>query len=176
MPFRVTFNIYAEGKQAPDFTTTDRVLARIEWEERQRNISKTGIPGLVQEVALLDPSTSAERYLYLVYEVRHLQRKYFNQGRDPEVFKASLAKESVLDKRNAAIRFHLNTHPNFRVDDQKSFAFFEVVEEWRKLWKAYFAYKKQADADRAVIKERAKQCRDFEKQIDAYIRQEIGLL
>ena len=92
------------------------------------------------------------------------------------MFRASLAKESVLDKRNAAIRFHLNTHPNFRVDDQKSFAFFEVVEEWRKLWKAYFAYKKQADADRAVIKERGKQCRDFEKQIDAYIRQEIGLL
>ena len=175
MPFKVTFSIFEPGKKAPSFTSSDRTLARITWNDRQRNLSG-GLPTVQQQVQLIEPSTAAERYLFLVYEVRHLQRRYFDCGREKEVFRQALEKERKLDLRNVDIRTHLNPHPKFRIDDQASFAFFEAVEQWRKLWHEYFAYKKRKDADQQVVNERAKQCRAYEATIDKYIRQNIGLL
>ena len=175
MPFKVKYCIFQEGMPAPYMTTFDYTMARVEWGGRTQDMKK-GIPRLQQTVELTGETTPAERYLFLVYEVRHLQRKYFNGGRDKEVFKQALEKERELDLWNSRNRFHLQGHPKFTPSDQKAFAFFEVVEEWRKLWKEYFAYKKQRDADPAVVKERSKQCRDFEKTIDQYIKHEIKLL
>jgi len=47
--------------------------------------------------------------------------------------------------------------------------------QWRKLWKEYFAYMKRRDADPDIVRERAKQCRDYEKQIDEYIKQQLHI-
>ena len=175
MTFQVQFHIYALGRQAPELTTSDRTLARIEYNERIRQQGKA-LSRLQQVVTPIQPLTKSEEYLYLVYEVRHLQHQYFSCGRSPEILRSALQQESRLDKWNASLRFHLQAHPKFTPDDPKAFAFFEVVEAWRERWKAYMAYKKRRDADPAVVKERSKECRDFEKQIDAYVREHIGLL
>lgn len=175
MPFKVQFNIYEPGKSAPLLTTQDRTLARVEYHDRC-NKQGCALTRLQQLVEPVEPLTNAERYLYLVYTVRHLQRQYFSHGRDPEIFKQALAQEKALDNWNMRNRFHLQGHPKFTPDDPKAFAFFEVCEKWREKWKAYFAYKKSRDADPAVVKERSKECRDYEKQIDAYIHENIGLL
>ena len=177
MPFKVQFNIWSQGKQAPDLTTLDRTLARIEYNERIRIMGRGhAAPHLQQVVTPVEPLTKSEEYLYLVYTVRHLQRQYFSHGRSQEIFKQAIAQEKRLDDWNTRNRFHLQGHPKFTPDDPKAFAFFQIVEQWRIKWKAYFAYKKQRDADPAVVKERSKECRAYEKQIDAYIRENIGLV
>ena len=117
----------------------------------------------------------SEQYTYLVYEVRQLQHRYFNGGRDKTVFQQALDKEKELDNWNTRTRFHLNTHPKLTPDDPKAFAFFQLVEKWRVLWKQFFAYKKRKDADPAIVRERKKQCTDYETQIDNYIKQRLGL-
>lgn len=118
--------------------------------------------------------SKSEQYTYLVYEVRQLQRKYFDHGRDKEVFKQALEKEKELDDWNARTSSFLSLNPNYVPDDTHAHAFFLIVLRWRNLWKAYFSYKKRSDADPAIVRERAKQCRDFEAQIDNYIKQQLG--
>lgn len=174
MPLQVNFSIWSPGKAAPDFNTNDRVMARIEYNERIRN--GKACCRLQQQVTSLQPLTKSEEYLYLVYEVRHLQQQYFNHGRDPEVFKSALAQEKRLDDWNTRTRFHLQGHPKYMPDDERAFNFFILVEKWREKWKEYFRYKKQRDVDPVVTKERSKECRQYEKQIDQYVRENIGLL
>ena len=125
--------------------------------------------------------TKQEEYVYLVYQVRNAIRRYYS--RRGKVSKeesnndlhASLALEDQLDKWNARTRFYLNQHPKASHGDEKSFAFFEVVEEWRKCWHKYFAYKKLKEREPAVEQELKKQCFDFEKEIDKYVKLVIGL-
>lgn len=117
----------------------------------------------------------SKQYLQLVCEVRQLQHRYFNAGRDPEVFRQALVKEKELDDWNTRTRFHIDTHPKLCTDDDKAYAFFLLVEQWRSLWHKYFAYKKLPCADPDIVRERARQCRDYESQIDKYIKQQLGL-
>lgn len=174
MPFTVTYRIYEMGKQAPCLTTQDRVLAHIQFNEMCRRQDKP-LVRFVHIVEPVEPLTKPERYLYLVYQVRKAIRKYYGEGRKKEDLDASLALEKQLDDWNTRTRFHLQTHPKCKPDDEKAFAFFQVVEEWRTVWKKYFAYKKRADRDQAVEREMKKQCFDFEKLIDEYITKTIGI-
>jgi len=172
MPIRVRYEIFDGLRKAPVFTTSDRHLALI---ERDDYIRKGKGIYRIQTTVIPDNMNKSEQYLYLVYEVRQLQRKYFDQGRDKEVFKQALDKEKELDNWNTRTRFYLQGHPKSTPDDPKAFAFFQIVEQWRKLWKEYFAYKKRRDADPDIVRERAKQCRDYEKQIDEYIKQQLHI-
>ena len=117
----------------------------------------------------------SEQFLYMVYEVRQLQHQYFDKGRDTEVFKQALEKEKQLDDWNDRTSRFLATHTNYQPADAKAHAFFLIVVRWRRLWKNYFAYKKRSDADPAIVRERAKECRDYESQIDNYIKQTLAL-
>lgn len=175
MPFKVKFEIYPPGKLVPDMITYDGKLARIEYDKR---LSKPGmaLTRLVQVVSLTAPSTKSEEYLYLVYQVRKLERQYFSEGRNKEVFMQALAKEKELDNWNTRNRFHLQGHPKFTPSDTEAFNFFLLVEQWRTQWKDYFSYKKRADKVPEGIKLRSQKCRELEKYVDGYIRKHIGLL
>lgn len=172
MPIRVRYDIHNGAHKAPMFITYDRRLAVIERDElirRGKGIYR------IQKTVIPDNMNKSEQYLYIVYDVRQLQRKYFNGGRDKTVFKQALEKEKELDDWNARISRYLSTHPEYKPADPKAHYFFTLVSQWRKFWKEYFAYKKGTNADPAVVRERAKQCRDYEIWIDNYIKQAIGL-
>ncbi len=173
MPFKVTFRIFEPGKQAPNFTTTDARLANVEYRDRC-NKQGCALTRMTTDIECID-LTNPEQYVWLAYRVRKAIQKYFGCGRKKEDFDASMVLEKELDNWNTRTRYYLTTHPKYKPDDDKAFAFFQVVEEWRKLWHQYFAYKKRADKDPAVEQEMKKQCFDFEKQIDKYIKLVIGL-
>ena len=172
MPIRVRYEIYDGIRKAPVFTTSDRRLAII---ERDDYIRKGKGIYRIQTTVTPDNMNKSEQFLYLVYEVRQLQRKYFDGGRDKEVFKQALEKEKELDDWNARTSSFLAAHMNYQPADPKAHAFFLIVVRWRRLWKNYFAYKKSANADPAIVRERGKECRDYEAQIDKYVKETIGL-
>ena len=175
MPFRLRYEIYDGIRKAAVYSTNDRLLARIERDDR---IRRGGGIYSIKTTITPDNMNKSEEYVYLVYEVRQLEKKYFNEGRDKAVFKQALEKESELDKWNEKTRSYLTAHPGMELvkAGQPEFAFFQIVEQWRKLWKEYFAYKRSSDANPAIVRERAKQCRDYETNIDNYIKKTIGLL
>lgn len=173
MPFKVKFQIFEQGKLAPCFTTFDNRLAHAEYRHRC-NQQGCALTCMTTDIECID-LTKPEQYVYLVYCVRKAIQKYYGNGRRREDLLESLDLEKQLDDWNTRTRHHLDTHPKCRPDDDKAFAFFQVVEEWRNLWHKYFAYKKRPDKDPAVEREIKKQCFDFEKEIDKYINLVIGL-
>lgn len=171
MPFRVQYDIYDGKHKAPVFTSyNDRKYARTEFDSLS---AKNGdIYRMATTVTPVD-LTKQEEYLYLVYEVRRLQRRYFNHGRKQEDLHASLSKEAELDKWNLQIQRFLHSHPEHKPSDAEAHLFFLTVQQWRIHWKDYFMYKKSPNPDDAVVRERKKQCFDFEKKIDEYINKKL---
>ena len=170
MPIRVTYEIFDGIHTAPIFRTSDKKLAAV---QRDDLIRKGRGIYRIKTTVTPDNMSKSEQYVYLVYEVRQLQRKYFSCGHDKEVFRQALAKEKELDDWNARTSSFLSKNPNYVPADPQAHAFFLIVARWRWLWKSYFAYKKRSDADQTIVRERAKQCRDFEAQIDNYVKQQL---
>lgn len=184
MPIKVKYTIRCSGKIAPYKSTFDPVYARTQLSTLQRKAQPGEMFYYTTEVSAQEPMTKAERYLMLVYEVRRLIKRYFDNGRKKEDLEASLAKESELDHWNARTRSYIDSKPGFEsllsnlpADSEKGrhFAFFQVVEEWRRAWKEYHRYKKQKDKNPAVEREMKKKCYDFERTIDNYIKQTLHL-
>lgn len=179
MPFKVRYRIFHGTAIAPILDTTDKRLARVEFRNYQE--TKGYLEYRMETEVVPEQMTKPEEYVWLVYRVLKAIRKYYDErNRVPKEqsddnLKVSLALESELDKWNARTRFYLQGHPKSRPDDEKAFAFFQVVEEWRILWKKYFLYKKRKDKDPAVEREMKKQCFDFEKEIKKYVNMVIGL-
>ena len=172
MPFRVTYKIVEKGKLGPTMTTGNRGLAMIELQDMQRKKGILSVRLLTDIVP--EKLTNSERYVWLVYRVRKAMRQYFDHGRRKEDLEASLQLEKELDGWNTRARFYLQGHPKSQ-HDEKALAFFEVVEEWRKLWRKYMRYKKQPDKEAAVEREMKKQCFEVEREIDKYVKLVIGL-
>lgn len=173
MPFKVKFQIFEPGKQVADFVAYDARLANAEYRDRC-NKRGCALTRMTYEIECID-LTKPEQYVWLVYRVRKAIQRYYGGGRKREDLDASLALEKELDNWNTRTRFHLLTHPKCKPDDDKAFAFFQVVEQWRDYWHKYFSYKKRPDKDPDVEREIKKQCFDFEKEIDKYIKLVIGL-
>ena len=171
MPFKVKFEIFAPGKDAADFTTYDCKLARVEYNDRKTKAPWTKMLHTIECVEL----TKSEQYVWLVYQVRQAIRKYYNGGRHHTDLLASLAKEEELDKWNVRTRTYLNNHPKAQVDE-KAHAFFVLVEAWRDKWHKFFASKKSGAVEQAVLDQMKKECFDYEKQIDKYVKKTIGLV
>ena len=180
---RTKYHVMGGGKAAPIETTYDRLHASMVLQKVQRGDQK-GIYSIISEVEACEPLTKPEQYLLLVYDVRKLIRRYFNDGRKADDLTASLVKETQLDHWNARTRAYINSKPGFeRVlkglpqDSEKfrHFAFFQVVEEWRKVWKEYHAYRRLKDKEPDVEKEMKKRCVAFEKTIDEYIKKTLQL-
>ena len=171
MPFRVKFDIYQPGTSAPVFTSYDRHMTRVEYNDCCR---KAPLTRLVFDIELHD-LTKSERYVWLVYRVRKAIHRYYNYGRKREDLLASLALESELDQWNLRTRLYIDNHPNAQVDE-KGKAFFLLVEAWRERWHKYFASKKSGAVDKQVLAQMKKECLEYEKQIDKYVKQVIGLI
>ena len=172
MSFTVYFSIYEPNKQAPCFQTTDVKLAKVEFDDIKKRMPLARMLYTIQ----LSDLTKSEEYVWLVYRVRQAIRKFFDEGRKKEDFTASMALEKELEEWNTRIRYYLQGHPKYRIDDEKAHAFFLLVESWREKWHRYFAYKKRKDADSAVVNQMKKECEDYEEKIDLYVKKSIGLI
>ena len=175
MPIKVQYEIFDTQHKAPLISTMDRAMASIEF---QSLIHKgEGLYRLVQTPIADGALTKQEEYLMLVYRVRKLWRQYFDHGRDHEVLKASVEQEKKLDEWNARTEAYMRSHPGYanKMNDQ-AYSFYVVVSEWRKTWKDRKRYSKQKDYDPQVLAEINKKCRDFEKQIDKYIKDKFKLI
>lgn len=175
MPIKTTYEIYNSHHLAPQYNTSDKALAYAEY---MALIRKGGdVYRLVQTPMADGALTKAEEYLMLVYNVRKLWKQYFNQGRNQEVLKASIEEEKKLDdwhKRVSVLSKNNNTP--LPIKDREAFDFFIVVRGWREAWKDRKNYSKRRDCDEDILKEMSKKCRDFEKQIDKYISNKLGLI
>lgn len=180
---RTKYHVMGGGKTAPVETTYDRQQASWALRKAEREDQK-GIYYIVSEVEACEPLTKPEKYLLLVYEVRKLIRRYFNDGRKPEDLTASLVKETQLDQWNVRTRKYIDSKPGFEnvlkglpQDSEKyrHFAFFQVVEEWRKVWKEYHAYRRLKEKEPAVEQAMKKKCFAFEKTIDDYLKMMLQL-
>ena len=175
MPFKTKYEIFNIEKEAPQFTTYDKRLAWVEWQERIRN-PKGQFYRLQQTPEFDDEPTKAEEYLMLVYNVRKSQRKYFDSGRKQEDLLASLAIEKTLDTWNKTIQTFLNSHPGYKPQDEKGHAFYILVSRWRDEWKYRMSYAKNRNFEPTTLAEITKKCRAMEKEIDNYIKKEMQLL
>lgn len=175
MPIKVQYDIYDTQNKAPIIHTTDRTLASIEFHEL---IRKGNDLYRMQQTPMADGAlTKQEEYLMLVYRVRKLWKQYFNQGRSHDVLLASVEQEKKLDEWNRRISGYMRSHPGYANKmDEKAYSFYVVVEEWRKTWKERKNYSKRKDCDEAILSEMSKKCRDFEKKIDQYIKDKLGLI
>ena len=180
MPFKVRFNLYEPGKLAPCFVTYDRNLAHVTYNEMLRK--GLALSRFVPEVFCEDP-TKHERYVFLVYRTMIAIHRYFDnranlsKAENEANKKMSLALEGELDKWNQQTRAYLTAHPGMEAVRAKdpSFAFFQLVERWRNVWHRYFAYKNQKNKDKSIEKEMRNQCFAYERQIDNYVNNFIGL-
>lgn len=174
MPIKVQYDIYDTQHKAPIISTSDRTMASIEFNDLLR---KGGDLYRLQQTPIADGAlTKAEEYLMLVYRVRKLWNQYFNQGRDQEVLKTSLEQEKKLDDWNKRTKSFIDSHPGYKPADPKSHAFYVLVSGWREAWKDRKRYSKQKGCDEDILKELSRKCRDFEKQIDKYVKDNLGLI
>lgn len=175
MPIKVRYEIFDSHHKASILETWDRTVASIEFNDLLR---KGGDVYRLQQTPMPDGAlTKQEEYLMLVYRVRKLWKRYFNQGRSQEVMMASLEQEKKLDDWNTRTAAFISSHPDYTIKmNDKAFSFYLVVSEWRKAWKERKRYKGNASCDQDVLKEIGKKCRDFEKQIDEYISKSLGLI
>ena len=174
MPFKVKFSIYEPGKIAPCLCTQDRRLAYVEL-SAMRSKPGMAMTRMTAEVWGFEPLTKAERFALQLWEVRKAMHRYYHGGRRHEDLVASLALESELDKKIRADRQYMDAHPGRRVTDQKAYAFFLIVEEWRSTWLERKRYGSRAGYDNQVYREMTRKIRDYESKIDSYIKEVIGL-
>lgn len=174
MPFIVKFSIYEPGKQAPCFNTQDRKLAYIEL-NAMRQKPGMALTRMSADVQAVEPLTKSERFALQLWEIRKAMHKYYNGGRNHEDMLASLALESALDRKIKVTRHYIDVYPQHPVKDQKAYAFFLIVEEWRNTWRERKRYSQTKGYDNMVYREMTRKLRDYEAKIDSYIREIIGL-
>lgn len=173
---QVKYEIYGTQKTVPVFMSYDKLQTHVEFNELTRN-PKGDFYRLVQTPMPGEEMTKQEEYVLLVYHVRRLIRKYFDNGRKEEDKKESLAQESILDKWNNRTQSYIDTHPGYQPKDKEAHAFFVLVSEWRKTWKERMAYKRRKMGfEQAVLDQMSKKCRALEKQIDEYVKRKLQLL
>lgn len=176
MPIRTRYQIYCSSKKAALLDTTDRDIARVEFNEYIRN-PKGDVYRMVQTLEPVGALTKQEEYLMLVYRVRKLIRQYYDRGRKHEDLMASLEHEQNLDDWNKRTQQFIDTHPGYKPQDAQSHAFYVLVSEWRKVWHERMAYRKRKMGfDQRVLDEMTKKCRALEKQVDQTIREKLRLL
>lgn len=175
MPFRVHYQIFDNQHSAPDFQTYDYTMARIEWNARMYN--NKGLLWHLEQTVIPDGALSKqEEYLMLVYRVRKLWRQYFDCGRKKEDLMASVEQEKKLDDWNKRTKAYVESHPGYKPDNKKSYSFYIVVSAWRDTWKERKRYTGSAACDKDVLAEISKKCRQFEKEIDKYIKEQLKLI
>lgn len=176
MPFKVQYEIFDNKHAAADFQTYDYTMARIEWEERKRN--PKGLMWRLEQTVMPDRVLDKhEEYVFLVYRVRKLTIYYRNNGQRTDDRNTLMKYVRKLDKWNRQTRNFLNTHNKVMdAETTKRFGFFVVVEEWRSAYYERQKFAKIDNYDRNVYREMTRKIRQFEKEIDSYIKQQMKLI
>lgn len=176
MPIRTCYKIFSATKTAPKFTTHDRVMAYVEFNELIRN-PKGDVYRLEQTPEPDGALTKSEEYLLLVYRVRRLMRQYFDRGRQHQDLIVSLEHEKRLDDWNKRTQAFIDSHPGYKPADEKSHAFYVLVSEWRKTWRERKNYSKRTMGyDQRIMDEMTRKCRALEKEIDKTVKERLQLL
>lgn len=173
MPFKVLYEIYDSKHKAPILATGDKMIAYVEWRECLR---KGGDIYRLEQTVIPDGALSKqEEYLMLVYRIRKMYRKY-KITKDHRDLMASLDHEKVLDVWNKRTRAFIDSHPGFTPKDQEGHNFFIVVEAWRNAWKKYKKYSPKNGFDDLVQKEINRECKQYGREIDNYIKRKFNLI
>ena len=176
MPFKVHYEIFDDKHGAPDFQTYDYTMARVEWNERQRN--PKGMIWHIEQTVMPDGVLNKqEDYLFLVYRVRNLTIHYRNNGQKDEDRNVLIKHVRKLDKWNKEIDAYMRSHPGYanKMDNQ-AYSFYVLVTEWRKMYYERQRYSKVQGYDHNVFREMTRKIRGLETEIDKYIKQQIQLI
>ena len=176
MPFKVQYEIFDDKHGAPDFQTYDFTMARVEWNERQRN--PKGMLWRMEQTVIPDGALNKqEEYLFLVYRVRKLTIQYKNGGQKDDDKQVLLNHVRKLDKWNKEIEAYMRSHPGYanKMDDQ-AYSFYVIVAEWRKMYYERQRHSKVQNYDRDVFREMTRKIRGLENEIDKYIKTKLNLL
>ncbi len=176
MSIRTKYEIFGTKKQAPIHSGYDKAMAYVTWQELLHN-PQGDCYRMEQTPELTGEPTKSEEYVLLVWYVRKLIQKYYRDGRKREDLDASLEQEARLDNWNRRTTQFIQSHPGYKPSDEKSHAFYQLVNEWRKTWHERMAYRKRKmDFQQQVLDEMTKKCRALEKQIDEYVKDKLQLL
>lgn len=184
MPIKTKYIIKCSSKQAPVLTTDNRPYVMTAFNRFLKDAQKGDIYNMQAVVEPVEPMSNDERFLYLVYEVRRLIRKFFDGGRKKEDLQKSLDKEKELDQWILNTRTRLADSPQIEAwmkmlppdsDKARNYAFFILVEKWRRAWAIYFANKNKTGKNRKMVEELKQECFDFEKEIDRYLNKTLKL-
>ncbi len=175
MPFRTKYEIYNMRFKAPVHSGYDKTMAYVEWNEFVRN-PKGEFFRMEQTPELVGDYTKTEEYLFLVYNVRRLIKRYYSQGRKHDDLVASLSQEKILDDWNARTAAYIANHPGYQPADAKSHSFYVLVSSWRKAWRERMGYRRIKDYDERVLDQMTSKCRQLEKKIDEYIKQNLQMI
>lgn len=174
MPLRTKYEIYGR-LLAPVVSTYDKITARIEFNNYLRN-PQQGLHRLVQTVEPVGELTKEEEYLYLVWRVRRVWKRYKNEGRKPEDKDEAMKLDGELDAWNMRNRIYIESHPGYEPASKESYDFFLTVLEWRDVWKNRRRRSGAFGSDPQLAKEISQDCRNLEKRIDQYLKKKLNLI
>ncbi len=110
-----------------------------------------------------------DSFVALVAQVREHQRLFY-AGRDRQVMMQSIELEGRLRQYIDKCKAIFAAHPEHKPQPAAKL-FFDMVDIWLGKAKEYFAHKKANDEDPLVIRERLKECKDYERRIDQVVEQ-----
>lgn len=179
MPFKVLYEIFDNKHDAPDYQTYDYTMANIEWQDRKQN--PKGLMWRIEQTVMPDGVlTKHEEYVLLVYRVRKLTIHWKNNGMKDKDRNILMEHVRKLDNWNKKTRQFLNTHCSVMyAATTKRHAFFIVVEAWRNAYYERQQYQKataNGNYDSRVFREMTRKIRQFEQEVDNYIKQTIKLI
>lgn len=179
MPFKVHYEIFDNKHAAADYQTHDYTMARIEWQERLRN--PKGMLWRIEQTVMPDGVlTKHEEYVLLVYRVRKLTIHWKNNGMKDKDRNILMEHVRKLDNWNRQTRAFLNGHGSVMdAATTRRHAFFVLVEAWRNAYYERQQYQKataRGDYNSQVFREMTRKIRQFEQEVDDYIKQTIKLI
>ena len=110
-----------------------------------------------------------DKFVALCDNVLTLQDDYYS-SRTVEAMREAIIEETKLDNYISATRKKLSSMPDY-TPNEKAKAFFDLVAQWRMVFKSYHAYRKQKDCDPQVAREKKKHADKLRLTISEVVRQ-----
>jgi len=175
MPFSTLYQIFDSKHTAPVFTNTDYKMAYVEWRSYLR---KGGDVYRLEQTVLPDGNLDkSEQYLFLVYRARKTWKRFVNCGRTRDDMLASMDLHKELDELHSQVSMlSQKSIDPLPIKNREAFDFFQLVADWRNCCRSRKKFTSANGYDEISRKEISRQCRDYEKKIDKYIKDKLNLL
>jgi hypothetical protein len=179
MGIRTSYTLKRTNKEAALLQTDNRAYAYSELQKQILNARPGEFFKIISHVEAVEPLTSDEKYVLLVYEVRNRIKQYFNGGRHHDDLVASLEKEKELELWNEKTKKWLADNPEIakkkEQEQSEAYKFFTIVNKWQFTWQNYHSYRKEPKPKKKLLDELKDECFYFEKMIDDYIHKALKL-